>query len=328
MTDPSATSQSAAHGLVHEALLFRGEDELTSAVCAFIGEAVAAEEPVVLALPGEHLQPFRDLPGEMPWLEYEDMREVGRNPNRLLALLDQWIAAAGAPGAGGGSAGSGRVRIVSETVWPGRTYPERAECLRHSALVNEVLADAPVTMLCPYDAVNLDPETLAGVELTHPAILDGDRRRPSIAYPGLAELDLDAIWPLEPPASLVHAHELGSTLHELRRAVADDPLVSALSPDRRSDLVLAVNEAATNAVRHGDGACSARIWHDGRGLVTEITSETTDADPLAGRHPRPDPSAGSGRGLWLINEVCDLVEMRRAGDGTTLRLHMRDGVVH
>jgi anti-sigma regulatory factor (Ser/Thr protein kinase) len=320
MTDFSATTLPSADGLVHEALLYRGEDELAGGVGAFIGEAAAAGEPVLLALPGEHLRRFHELPDDAPGLVYQDMREAGRNPNRLLSVMESWIAdqEAGVPG------GPGRVRIVSEPVWPGRPYPEAAECLRHEALVNEVLADAPATILCPYDAANLDAETLAGAELTHPTIREAGRRRPSLAYPGLAGMDLDVIWPLEPPAEDVRAHELGSSLRELRRTVAADPLVGALRPDRRSDLVLAVNEAATNAVRHGDGGCSARIWHDGRGLVAEISSESGGADRLVGRRGRPDPAARSGRGLWLINQVCDLVEMRSGEDGTTLRLHMHD----
>jgi anti-sigma regulatory factor (Ser/Thr protein kinase) len=325
MTDPSATSLPPAPGLVHQALLYRDEDELAVAVGAFIGDAVAAREPVLLALPGEHLHPFRELSGDLPPLVFQDMRDAGRNPNCLLALMEDWIAARSDSGTGGAG---GRVRIVSESIWPGRSYPEAAECLRHEALVNDVLADAPATLLCPYDAAHLDAETLAGAELTHPALLDGGRRRPSLAYPGLAALDLDAIWPLEPSGSPVHEHDPGTGLSQLRRSVAADPLVGALTPDRRSDLVLAVNEAATNAVRHGDGVGSARIWHDGRGLVTEISSDAAGPDQLAGRGRRPDPAADSGRGLWLINQVCDLVEMRSGDAGTTVRLHMHDDVMH
>jgi hypothetical protein len=27
--------------------------------------------------------------------------------------------------------------------------------------------------------------------------------------------------------------------------------------------------------------------------------------------------------LWLVNQVCDLVELRSGADGTTVRMHMR-----
>jgi len=120
----------------------------------------------------------------------------------------------------------------------------------------------------------------------------------------------------------VFEHPLDGSLHELRHEVAEDPLVGELSSERRSDLVFAVNEAATNAVRHGDGGCTTRIWHDGRSVVSEVSFGSSLDDPLAGRR-RPDVDAIDGRGLWLINQVCDLVELRSGPSGTTLRMHVR-----
>jgi len=48
-------------------------------------------------------------------------------------------------------------------------------------------------------------------------------------------------------------------------------------------------------------------------------------DPLAGqqRQPADEP----GHGLWVVNQVCDLVEVRTGQAGTTVRLHMRLGEV-
>ncbi len=176
--------------------MYRAQPELTEAVTGFLQAAAEAEEPVFLALPAEHLESVRDLTGEVPGLTYQDMGQVGRNPSRLLPLMQEWIAGAGGTesqvppgGETGRRRAAGRVRIVAEPVWPGRSYAETAECLRHEALVNRVLARAPVDILCPYDAAHLDAETLAGVELTHPAILDGGRRRPSLAYGGLPSVD-------------------------------------------------------------------------------------------------------------------------------------------
>jgi hypothetical protein len=47
------------------------------------------------------------------------------------------------------------------------------------------------------------------------------------------------------------------------------------------------------------------------------------ADPLAGTL-RPDPDSGmGGRGLWVVHQVCDLVEARSSANaGTTTRVHM------
>lgn len=299
--------------------MYRTEAECSEVLGTFLRDAAASAEPVLVALPSERLDPVRDAvrdavatdPGQS---RFEDMRVVGRNPNRLLPMIEDWVRGHEGP-----------TRVVSEAIFPGRSYPEIAECLRHEALLNAALADAPATILCPFDASNLDATTLAGVELTHPTVVEGGARRPSGAYSGSAELDLDTRWPLEPPTDPVDEIDLG-TLWDLRRAVAGDPIVGSLSRDRRADLVLAVNEAATNAVRHSDGTYRTRIWHDGRGVVTELRAEhgLTDRRPLHG--PRPASEAESGRGLWLINQVCDLVEFRADDQGSILRLHMDDEV--
>jgi hypothetical protein len=44
---------------------------------------------------------------------------------------------------------------------------------------------------------------------------------------------------------------------------------------------------------------------------------------MAGRR-RPAADALEGRGLWLINQLCDLVEMRSDPSGMTVRMHVRE----
>jgi len=56
-------------------------------------------------------------------------------------------------------------------------------------------------------------------------------------------------------------------------------------------------------------------------VVCEVTDGGRLDDPLAGRRT-PAPSEPGGRGLWLMNQLCDLVELRATAAGVTLRLHM------
>ena len=44
-------------------------------------------------------------------------------------------------------------------------------------------------------------------------------------------------------------------------------------------------------------------------------------DPLVGRSLPPADEIG-GRGLWLVNQLCDLVQMRWDAGGTVVRVHM------
>jgi hypothetical protein len=43
--------------------------------------------------------------------------------------------------------------------------------------------------------------------------------------------------------------------------------------------------------------------------------------PLADRE-RPLPDLSAPRGLWLANQLCDLVQIRSLPEGTVVRLHM------
>jgi hypothetical protein len=57
-----------------------------------------------------------------------------------------------------------------------------------------------------------------------------------------------------------------------------------------------------------------------RAVVCQFEDRGHITDPLGGRRvPRPDVA---GRvGLWTVNQLCDLVEVRIARDGTTVRVH-------
>ena len=128
-------------------------------------------------------------------------------------------------------------------------------------------------------------------------------------------------WPQVDPKPPVTELAFDGDLGALRHVLAADPLLAELDPTRREDLVFAVNEAASNALRYGDGVARARLWRDAHDVVGEISTTTTIDDPLAGRRT-PDPAADGGRGLWLINQVCDLVEVRSDGDGASVRMHV------
>jgi anti-sigma regulatory factor (Ser/Thr protein kinase) len=300
-------------GFVHEALMYRDEAEFDAAMHAFLQEAASAGEPVMVALPGPHLRHARETLGDaMTDAQLEDVAKVGRNPGRLLSMIEEWVASH-----------DGHARVVCEVVWPGRSHAEAIEALRQEALVNLALAGSDATIMSPFDAQHLDADILAGVEMTHPTVVEGGLRRAGSAYTDSVSAALGELWPLEDPTGPVSEHPLDGSLIELRRAIADDPALRSLSPERRSDLVFAINEAATNAMQHGGATCMTRIWHDGDVVVTEVSSHSGIADVLAGRR-RPPADALDGRGLWLINQLCDLVELRSGLSGTTLRMHVSE----
>ena len=313
MTDARTSSHSPTPGFVHEALMYRDEAELVAAVHEFLQEAAAAGEPVLVALPGRHLEHLRRaLKDTTADARFEALEDVGRNPSCLLSVIEEWVASH-----------EGHARVVSEVVWPGRSHAEAVEALRHEALVNHALAESDATIMSPFDAAHLDEDIVAAVEVTHPTVVEAGQRRAGTSYTDPMSTAFGDLWPLQDPAGPVSEHPLAGSLLDLRRSIATDPVLGSLSTERRSDLVFAINEAASNAVKHGDRTCMTRIWLDGDEVVSEVSTHSEVADVMAGRR-RPAADALEGRGLWLINQVCDLVEMRSDTSGTRLRMHIRE----
>ena len=63
------------------------------------------------------------------------------------------------------------------------------------------------------------------------------------------------------------------------------------------------------------------MWSERGKLVCQIEDGGRIRDPLAGR-TRGLPGIG-GLGLWMVNQLCDLVEVRTGASGSTIRVHAR-----
>jgi anti-sigma regulatory factor (Ser/Thr protein kinase) len=85
-----------------------------------------------------------------------------------------------------------------------------------------------------------------------------------------------------------------------------------------------VNEIATNSIRHGGGFGIIRTWDDGGFLLFQVEDAGRFDAPLAGRR-QPVLEEPGGRGLWLANQLCDLVQVRTFEDGNVVRIHMAIG---
>jgi anti-sigma regulatory factor (Ser/Thr protein kinase) len=119
------------------------------------------------------------------------------------------------------------------------------------------------------------------------------------------------------PMSYTYTTDLAA----IRAVVHRYALQAGLTEPRAIDLMLAVSEVAANTVKHARSPGSLQIWYDTREIVCQIHDEGTITDPLAGRR-EPSLDAQGGHGLWIVNQVCDRVEMQSDETGTTIRLHM------
>lgn len=101
-------------------------------------------------------------------------------------------------------------------------------------------------------------------------------------------------------------------------------IAAGLDPARAVDLVLVVNEVASNSLLHGGGSGTLRIWQEDGQLVCDVFDAGRFDWPLAGGQC-PAPDQEGGRGLWLANQLCDLVQVRSLPGGTVVRLRTHLG---
>ena len=236
------------------------------------------------------------------------MAEVGHNPARIIPAWREFA-----------DAHPGPIRGIGEPIWAGRSGTELVECQIHEALLNFAFADRPdFRLLCPYDTSSLAGNVIHEACCSHP-LVDGERSR---AFRDAASLLAPYDSPLAPPpaAARILGFEI-DTLVEVRRLVEHSARRAGLEASREQDLVLAAGELAANSIRHGGGRGILRIWRTDTAVVCEVRDRGRIADPLAGR-VRPAVDQLTGRGLWLANAVCDLVQIRSSGQGTAVRLHM------
>jgi anti-sigma regulatory factor (Ser/Thr protein kinase) len=301
----------------HEALLYSGEQQFLAGVVPFIQGALAAGDPIVVAVDRAKIGLLSaELAGDAQRVHFADMREIGANPARLIPAWRDFVEAHAAPGT--------RIWGVGEPIWAGRSGAELVECQRHESLVNLAFADAgPLSFLCPYDTDGLDAQVIEEARRSHAAVLRRGASLRSASFRGAKAAAAPFCEPLpEPPGPVpVWAFAAGD-LAGLRRLVARRARASGVSTSRADDLVLAVNEVASNSVRHAGGRGTLRIWSEGETLICEVRDGGHVDDPLAGRR-RPDFTGIGGHGLWITNQVCDLVQLRSFADGNAVRVHMR-----
>jgi anti-sigma regulatory factor (Ser/Thr protein kinase) len=307
----SVAGEAVAHGaLAHLVLFYRGWPGYLACLLAFARDGLANGEPVFIAVPGHRARLLAaELRGQSRQVSFGDMAELGRNPGRFVPAVRDFIDAHPRQ----------QVRFAAELIWPGRSAAETREAIRHEALVNLALAGTAATLLCPYDAAGLAPAVLAGARFTHPATLEGGLPQVTAGYSGALPPEWDP--PLPAPPGYAEALGYDADLAPMRRLVASHARRTGLAGERAASLVLAASELAANTLRHTAAGGLLRVWHTEQEIVCQVQDQGWITDPLAGQQRRPADE--SGHGLWLVNQVCDLVELRTGQAGTTVRLHMR-----
>jgi anti-sigma regulatory factor (Ser/Thr protein kinase) len=301
---------------LHQSLFYRGEEEFLAGTLPPIERALELGQPVFVAVAHARIALLREALREPAGgIAFLDMHELGRNPARIIPAWQQFLEEH--------SAVEEPLLGIGEPVWPGRTAAELDECERHEALLNLAFAGGrPWRLLCAYDLESLDGEVIEAARHSHPYLAESGTSERNGRYrePDWPDGALAGVLPA--PAARVQELEFDvAQLAVARSLVADRAAHAGLASGRSQQLVLAVSELTSNSVRHGGGAGRLRVWREGETLLCEVHDAGRIEVPLAGR-VRPRPEQLTGRGLWLVNQLCDLVQIRSDQTGTVARLHM------
>jgi anti-sigma regulatory factor (Ser/Thr protein kinase) len=300
-------------GFQHSALIYDGEAEYLAATVPFLQGALEAEEPALVAVRPHQAALLEDALGEDgKHVRFVNMHELGRNPAWIIPFWRDFVE----------ECGGRSVRGIGEPVWSARSPAALEECQRHESLLNVAFDGSPAWWLfCPYDLEALDPAVIAEARRSHPYVRNGESRR-SPEYRGLdaCAAPFAAVLP-EPPADAVAFQFDERTLVGVRERISRQLSEMGFRDRQTADFVLAVHELAANSVRHGGGSGLLRLWGDEATAVADVTDAGVLHDPLAGRVYPADGATG-GFGLWLANQLCDLVQIRSAEPGTTVRAHL------
>jgi anti-sigma regulatory factor (Ser/Thr protein kinase) len=116
-----------------------------------------------------------------------------------------------------------------------------------------------------------------------------------------------------------------SELAALRAAVESEARRAGVASARLPELLLAVHELAINALTHGGGDAVLRTWAEEHDFVCELADEGPGLNRRYAGYVTPTPDDLRGRGLWLVRQITDMVEMRSGPHGTRIRVRVRRG---
>jgi anti-sigma regulatory factor (Ser/Thr protein kinase) len=299
----------------HEAAFYEGDDQFVDRSLAFLHDGLARSEPALVMVGARKLELLRAALGSRAAdVHLTDMEMVGRNPARIIPAWSRFVA--DNAGSGGG------MRGIGEPIWAERTPSELSECQLHESLINLAFARADdFRLICPYDTAALSEDVIAEARRSHPVLSHEGAEAVSHDYCGIEKVAARFSEPLsEPPAE---AEELRVTLAALRvaRRMVRARAEEAGLGERSEDFSLAVNEVLSNSLQHAGEDGTLRLWQDAQGMVCEVRDGGHIMEPLIGRE---EPNIGQigGHGMWLVNLVCDLVQVRSSEHGSAIRMRM------
>ena len=179
--------------------------------------------------------------------------------------------------------------------------------------------EIPFWLICPYDAGTLGADVVEEAHRSHPVIVEADSYAGSVRYGGRAHIDsmFGADLP-DPPGTPITTTFSSDNVGRLVAYLRLELYVAGLTAVKASQLAEASHRLALSSLHRGATDGTIRIWNAPDALICDVSDETVVDDLL---HGRRTPFGEDHDGLWLANQLCDLVQLRSTPNGTTVRVH-------
>lgn len=296
--------------LQHYALLYSDEKEFLAGALPLLRTGIEAGDATFAVTSGRETEALHDALGpDASAVQFIDARDHYKNPVRALAAFSAVARTLGPRPAW----------LLLADDWS--RHPDVIEWARYDSIVNQIFAEKDFRGFCCYNLRHVSADVIDLVRKTHTMVHEGAelRENPQYTDPASFVADIDQ-QPLPPsPRSASSMRVQATELHAVRAFVAEQAKRCGVTGDALHNLLVAVTEVATNAIRHGDAPVTLRTWSDD-GLICEITdSGHWQPEGVITWEP-PDSALESGFGLWGVGMLCDTVRVRTGKEGTAIRL--------
>jgi anti-sigma regulatory factor (Ser/Thr protein kinase) len=297
--------------LRHNALVYASPDEYLARAVPFLQEGLAAGEGAIVAHTKAGLAMVREALGpSAAQVTFVDVSAAYTRPARTLAAYHKVYAQQ--------LRRTPALRAVADVQF-GPDPREWELWTGYEAVFNRSFGHLPAWVLCSYDASGTPDPIIDAVWRTHPEVVNGTAWATSDRYDDPDAL-LRRLTPAPEPVPELSSLGYARDAEQLREQLAPVLSAAGLGDARTLDMLLAVTELATNAVRHGGGIQDVRLGHVHGRVVCEILDAGSGFDdPAAGYLA---PRAGIGRGLWVARQLSWRLEFFSSPRGFTARLWM------
>lgn len=302
-------------GLRHEACLYAGTDEFLRLTLPWVREGLQAGDPIIAVAHRANADALREALGaDAGQVDLRTSESWYLSPARSFRGFIGFAAA---------HPEAKCVRMIGEPLWPLQWENAVREYAHYEAVFNVIAQDSPIWALCPYGVNALPDHVLDHAYSTHPRVRTASASSANEHFVEPDDYCAHLADAMSDPPGATQMIAVTADLQALCTAIAEAAGDAGVEPQRVRLLMLAVHELATNALTHADGFATARTWTTPDSFVCEVASHGRSLSETTAGYVPVDPSSDRGRGLWLVRQLCDLVEVRSRNSRTVIRVHMR-----